>query len=276
MTRILKLGRSAEAKATDASAVRSAVESVLIDVEARGDAALRELSQKFDRWSPPSFRLSQDEIDGCVDALSSRQLDDIRFAQAQIRRFAEVQKAALKDVEVETLPGVVLGHRNIPMNSVGCYVPGGKYPLVASAHMGIVTAKVAGVKRVIAMTPPLQGRPAPAVIAAMALAGADEIYVLGGIQAVAAMAIGTETIAPVDFLVGPGNAYVAEAKRQLFGRVGIDLLAGPTETLVIADDTADAELCATDLLGQAEHGPNSPAILLTTSEQLATQTMAEV
>ncbi|MBN9548424.1 MAG: histidinol dehydrogenase [Alphaproteobacteria bacterium] len=276
MIRILKSGRSAEAKATDASAVRSAVESVLIDVEARGDAALRDLSQKFDRWSPPSFRLSQDEIDACVRALSSRQLDDIRFAQAQIRRFAEVQKAALKDVEVETLPGVVLGHRNIPMNSVGCYVPGGKYPLVASAHMGIVTAKVAGVKRVIAMTPPFQGRPAPAVIAAMALAGADEIYVLGGIQAVAAMAIGTETIAPVDFLVGPGNAYVAEAKRQLFGRVGIDLLAGPTETLVIADDTVDAELCATDLLGQAEHGPNSPAILLTTSEQLATQTMAEV
>ncbi|RWC33590.1 histidinol dehydrogenase [Mesorhizobium sp.] len=276
MIRILKSGRSAEAKATDASAVRSAVESVLVDVEARGDAALRDLSQKFDRWSPPSFRLSQNEIDACVDALSSRQLDDIRFAQAQIRRFAEVQKAALKDVEVETLPGVVLGHRNIPMNSVGCYVPGGKYPLVASAHMGIVTAKVAGVKRVIAMTPPFQGRPAPAVIAAMVLAGADEIYVLGGIQAVAAMAIGTETIAPVDFLVGPGNAYVAEAKRQLFGRVGIDLLAGPTETLVIADDTADAELCATDLLGQAEHGPNSPAILLTTSEQLATQTMAEV
>ncbi|RWD70302.1 histidinol dehydrogenase [Mesorhizobium sp.] len=276
MIRILKSGRSAEAKATDASAVRSAVESVLVDVEARGDAALRELSQKFDRWAPPSFRLSQDEIDACVGALSSRQLDDIRFAQAQIRRFAEVQKAALKDVEVETLPGVVLGHRNIPMNSVGCYVPGGKYPLVASAHMGIVTAKVAGVRRVIAMTPPFQGRPAPAVIAAMALAGADEIYVLGGIQAVAAMAIGTETIAPVDFLVGPGNAYVAEAKRQLFGRVGIDLLAGPTETLVIADDTADAELCATDLLGQAEHGPNSPAILLTTSEQLATQTVAEV
>lgn len=276
MIRILKSGRSAEAKATDASTVRGAVESVLIDVEARGDVALRELSQKFDRWSPPSFRLSQDEIDACVDALSPRQLEDIRFAQAQIRRFAEVQKAALKDVEVETLPGVVLGHRNIPMNSVGCYVPGGKYPLVASAHMGIVTAKVAGVRRVIAMTPPFQGRPAPAVIAAMALAGADEIYVLGGIQAVAAMAIGTETIAPVDFLVGPGNAYVAEAKRQLFGRVGIDLLAGPTETLVIADDAADAELCATDLLGQAEHGPNSPAILLTTSEQLATQTMAEV
>ncbi|SJM31123.1 histidinol dehydrogenase [Mesorhizobium delmotii] len=276
MIRILKSGRSAEAKATDASAVRGTVESVLIDVEARGDVALRELSEKFDRWSPPSFRLSQDEIDVCIGALSCRQLDDIKFAQAQIRRFAEIQKAALKDVEVETLPGVVLGHRNIPMNSVGCYVPGGKYPLVASAHMGIVTAKVAGVKRVIAMTPPFQGKPAPAVIAAMALAGADEIYVLGGIQAVAAMAIGTETIAPVDFLVGPGNAYVAEAKRQLFGRVGIDLLAGPTETLVIADGTADAELCATDLLGQAEHGPNSPAILLTTSEQLATQTMDEV
>ncbi|MER8828723.1 histidinol dehydrogenase [Mesorhizobium sp. M0938] len=276
MIRILKSGRSAEAKATDASAVRCTVERVLTDVEARGDAALRELSETFDRWSPPSFRLSKDEIDACLASLSRRQLDDIQFAQTQIRRFAEVQKAALRDVEVETLPGVVLGHRNIPMNSVGCYVPGGKYPLVASAHMGIVTAKVAGVKRVIAMTPPFQGKPAPAVIAAMALAGADEIYVLGGIQAVAAMAIGTATIAPVDFLVGPGNAYVAEAKRQLFGRVGIDLLAGPTETLVIADETADAELCATDLLGQAEHGPNSPAILLTTSEQLATQTMAEV
>ncbi|MET3579800.1 sulfopropanediol 3-dehydrogenase [Mesorhizobium robiniae] len=276
MIRILKSGRSAEAKSTDASAVRGTVERVLTDVEARGDAALRELSETFDRWSPPSFRLSKDEIDACLASLSRRQLDDIQFAQTQIRRFAEVQKAALQDVEVETLPGVVLGHRNIPMNSVGCYVPGGKYPLVASAHMGIVTAKVAGVKRVIAMTPPFQGKPAPAVIAAMALAGADEIYVLGGIQAVAAMAIGTATIAPVDFLVGPGNAYVAEAKRQLFGRVGIDLLAGPTETLVIADETADAELCATDLLGQAEHGPNSPAILLTTSEQLATQTMAEV
>ena len=276
MIRILKAGRSAEAKASDAGAIRATVEAILADVEARGDAALRDLSKKFDAWAPEDFRLSQAEIDACIAAVSPRDLEDIRFAQTQIRRFAEVQKAALKDVEVETLPGVVLGHRNIPMNSVGCYVPGGKYPLVASAHMGIVTAKVAGVKRVVAMTPPFHGRPAPAVVAAMALAGADEIYILGGIQAVAAMAIGTDTIAPVDFLVGPGNAYVAEAKRQLFGRVGIDLLAGPTETLVIADETVDAELCATDLLGQAEHGPNSPAVLLTSSERLARDTMAEV
>ncbi len=276
MIRVLKTGRSAEAKATDAAAVRATVEAILTDVETRGDAALRDLSQKFDGWSPESFRLSQAEIDACIAEVAPRDLEDIRFAQAQIRRFAEIQKAAMKDVEVETLPGVVLGHRNIPMNSVGCYVPGGKYPLVASAHMGIVTAKVAGVKRVVAMTPPFHGRPSPAVVAAMALAGADEIHILGGIQAVAAMAIGTETIAPVDFLVGPGNAYVAEAKRQLFGRVGIDLLAGPTETLVIADETVDAELCATDLLGQAEHGPNSPAILLTSSERLARETMAEV
>jgi sulfopropanediol 3-dehydrogenase len=276
MSKVIKTGRSAEAKATDAAAVRATVEGILADVEARGDAALREFSEKFDKWSPEAFRLSQAEIDACIAEVAPRDLEDIRFAQAQIRRFAEIQKAALKDVEVETLPGVVLGHRNIPMNSVGCYVPGGKYPLVASAHMGIVTAKVAGVKRVVAMTPPFHGRPSPAVVAAMALAGADEIHILGGIQAVAAMAIGTETVAPVDFLVGPGNAYVAEAKRQLFGRVGIDLLAGPTETLVIADETVDAELCATDLLGQAEHGPNSPAILLTNSERLARETMAEV
>ncbi len=276
MIQLLKAGRSAEAKASDAGAVRATVESILADVEARGDAALRDLSTRFDKWSPDSFRLSSGDIESCIAAVAPRDLDDIRFAQAQIRRFAEIQKAAVKDIEVETLPGVVLGHRNIPMNSVGCYVPGGKYPLVASAHMGIVTAKVAGVKRVVAMTPPFQGKPAPAVIAAMTLAGADEIYVLGGIQAIAAMAIGTGTIAPVDFLVGPGNAYVAEAKRQLFGRVGIDLLAGPTETLVIADDSVDAELCATDLLGQAEHGPNSPAILLTNSDRLARDTLTEV
>jgi len=276
MIRVLKVGRSADAKAMDAGSVRATVEAILADVEARGDGAVRDLSAKFDNWSPDSFRLSQAEIDDCIAAVAPRDLEDIRFAQAQIRRFAEIQKAALQDVEVETLPGVVLGHKNIPMNSVGCYVPGGKYPLVASAHMGIVTAKVAGVKRVAAMTPPFQGKPAPAVIAAMALAGADEIYVLGGVQAIAALAIGTDAIAPVDFLVGPGNAYVAEAKRQLFGRVGIDLLAGPTETLVIADDSVDAELCATDLLGQAEHGPNSPAILLTDSERLARDTMIEV
>jgi sulfopropanediol 3-dehydrogenase len=276
MARVLKAGRSSAAKAEDAAKVKQTVEAVLADVAARGDAAVRDLSERFDRWSPPSFRLGQAEIESCIASLSPRELDDIRFAQAQVRRFAEIQRGAIQDVEVETLPGVVLGHKNIPMNSVGCYVPGGKYPLVASAHMGVVTAKVAGVKRIVAATPPFQGRPAPAVIAAMALGGADEIHVLGGIQAVAAMALGTESIAAVDFLVGPGNAYVAEAKRQLFGRIGIDLLAGPTETLVIADDTVDAELCATDLLGQAEHGVNSPAILLTNSEPLARATMDEV
>ena len=276
MIRTLKAGRDASAKAADAARVRATVEGILAEIEARGDAALREFSAKFDQWSPETFRLSQREIDGCIAEVAPRDLEDLKFAQAQVRRFAEIQKEALRDVEVETLPGVVLGHKNIPVASVGCYVPGGKYPLVASAHMGVVTAKVAGVKRVVAMTPPFGGKPAPAVIAAMALGGADEIYVLGGVQAVAAMALGTESIRPVDFLVGPGNAYVAEAKRQLFGRVGIDLLAGPTETLVIADDSVDAELCATDLLGQAEHGPTSPAILLTNSEKLARATMAEV
>jgi len=276
MIRVLKPGRDAQQKAADARQVGSIVEAILADVEQRGDAAVRPLSEKYDQWSPPSFRLSKAEIDACVASLQPRELEDIRFAQAQVRRFAEIQKASLKDVEVETLPGVVLGHKNIPMNSVGCYVPGGKYPLVASAHMGVVTAKVAGVKRIVAMTPPFNGKPAPAVIAAMHLGGADEIYVLGGIQAIAALALGTESIAPVDFVVGPGNAFVAEAKRQLFGRVGIDLLAGPTETLIIADDSVDAELCATDLLGQAEHGVNSPAILLTNSEQLARGTMHEV
>ncbi|RUW36804.1 MULTISPECIES: histidinol dehydrogenase [unclassified Mesorhizobium] len=276
MIRVLKEGRSSVEKVNDHAAVKAAVEAILADVEQRSDEAVRHYSEKFDRWAPENFRLSQAEIDECIAQVAPRDLDDIRFAQAQIRRFAEIQKDALRDVEVETLPGVVLGHRNIPMNSVGCYVPGGKYPLVASAHMSVITAKVAGVKRVVAMTPPFHGKPAPAVIAAMALAGADEIYVLGGIQAIAAMAIGTGTIAAVDFLVGPGNAYVAEAKRQLFGRVGIDLLAGPTETLVIADETVDAELCATDLLGQAEHGPNSPAILLTNSARLAQDTLTEV
>ncbi|MDE1996222.1 MAG: histidinol dehydrogenase [Rhizobiaceae bacterium] len=274
--RILKYGRSGSDKASDAQQVKATVEGILADVTARGDEALRDLSSRFDKWTPASFRLDDEEIAACIGSLTARELDDIKFAQAQVRRFAEIQKASLRDVEEETLPGVVLGHKNIPMNSVGCYVPGGKYPLVASAHMGVVTAKVAGVKRVIAMTPPFNGKPSPVVVAAMALAGADEIYILGGIQAIAAMALGTETIAPVDFLVGPGNAYVAEAKRQLFGRVGIDLLAGPTETLVIADETVDAEICATDLLGQAEHGPNSPAILLTNSEKLAKETMEEV
>jgi sulfopropanediol 3-dehydrogenase len=276
MIRVLKRGRDAEQKVADLHKVKAAVEAILAEVQERGDAAVRELSAKFDQWSPESFRLTEAQIDACVASLKPREIEDIKFAQAQVRRFAEIQKAALTDVEVETLPGVILGHKNIPMNSVGCYVPGGKYPLVASAHMGVVTAKVAGVKRVIAATPPFQGQPSPAVIAAMHLAGADEIYVLGGVQAIAAMALGTKSIAPVDFLVGPGNAYVAEAKRQLFGRVGIDLLAGPTETLVIADDTVDAAICATDLLGQAEHGPTSPAILLTNSERLARQTLAEV
>jgi sulfopropanediol 3-dehydrogenase len=276
MIRTLKAGRSGQDKAADAAKVKEVVEGVLADVEAHGDAAVRELSEKFDKWAPVRFRLGAGEIEACIAKLSSQELDDIRFAQKQVRNFAEIQRGSIRDVEVETLPGVILGHKNVPMASVGCYVPGGKYPLVASAHMGIITAKVAGVKRVIASTPPFQGEPAPAVIAAMHMAGADEIYVLGGIQAIAAMAIGTETIAPVDFLVGPGNAFVAEAKRQLFGRVGIDLFAGPTETLVIADESVDAELCATDLLGQAEHGVNSPAILLTTSEKLAIATMAEV
>jgi sulfopropanediol 3-dehydrogenase len=274
--RELKPGRDPKQKAVDATQVRGIVEGILTAVEARGDDAVREYSTKFDNWTPESFRLSAAEIECCVAALPARDLSDIKFAQTQVRRFAEVQKAAFLNVEVETLPGVVLGHKNIPMNSVGCYVPGGKYPLVASAHMGVVTAKVAGVKRIVAMTPPFNGKPSAAVIAAMHLGGADEIYVLGGIQAIAAMALGTKSVAPVDFLVGPGNAFVAEAKRQLFGRVGIDLLAGPTETLVIADETVDAELCATDLLGQAEHGTNSPAVLLTTSESLARSTMSEI
>ena len=276
MIRVIKKGRDTAAKAADAAAVRSTVETMLAEIEARGDAAVREYSQRLDKWSPASFRLTGAEIDELVATLSPREIADIRFAQAQVRNFAEIQKAALCDVEVETLPGVILGHRNIPMNSVGCYVPGGKYPLVASAHMGVVTARVAGVKRIVAMTPPFHGKPSAAVVAAMDMAGADEIHVLGGVQAVAAMALGTETVAKVDFLVGPGNAYVAEAKRQLFGRVGIDLFAGPTETLVIADDTVDGEICATDLLGQAEHGPSSPAILLTNSAKLAADTAAEI
>jgi sulfopropanediol 3-dehydrogenase len=252
------------------------VEAILADIEARGDAAVREYSAKFDDWSPASFRLVRQEIDALVTELPAETRRDIEFAQAQIRGFAERQKAALRDIEVETLPGVVLGHRNIPVGSVGCYVPGGRYPMVASAHMSVVTAKVAGVERVIACTPPTGGRPHPATIAAMALGGADEIYILGGVQAVAAMGLGTAAIAKVDMLVGPGNAYVAEAKRQLFGRVGIDLLAGPTEILVIADETADAEMVATDLLGQAEHGPTSPAILITTDPALARAVPGEI
>src|ERR1700722_3213961 len=255
---------------------RATVEGIITDVRTRGDAAVRELSERFDKWSPPSFRLSDGEIRDLVAQVSPRTIDDIKFAQAQIRNFAEIQRAAMKDVEVETLPGVVLGHRHIPVGKVGCYVPGGRYPMVASAHMSIVTAKVAGVGHITACTPPNQGGPHPETIAAMHLGGADEIHVLGGVQAVAAMGVGTETFQPVDMLVGPGNAYVAEAKRQLYGKVGIDLFAGPTEVLVIADDGADAEMCATDLLGQAEHGPTSPAILVTNSEKLARATIAEV
>jgi sulfopropanediol 3-dehydrogenase len=256
--------------------VRRTVESILADVKKRGDAAVRELSQQFDQWSPASFKLSQAELDAIIKKVPESTIDDIKFAQAQIRKFAEHQRAALKDIEVETLPGVKLGHKNIPVDSVGCYVPGGRYPMVASAHMSIVTARAAGVRRVIACTPPNQGAPHAETIAAMVLAGADDIYVMGGVQAIAAMGIGTQTIAPVDMLVGPGNAYVAEAKRQLFGRVGIDLLAGPTEILVIADDTADVEMIATDLLGQAEHGPTSPAICITTSRKIADALPAEI
>ena len=276
MVRYLKRGMDAGAvKAADAL-VRSTVESILGEIETRRDAAVRELSEKFDRWSPASFKLTPQEVERAIAQVAKRDLEDIKFAQAQVRNFAIAQKETLRDLEVETLPGVILGHKHIPVSSIGCYVPGGRYPMVASAHMSIVTARVAGVKSIIACAPPHKGGPHPAIVAAMHFGGADEIYVLGGVQAVAAMALGTETIAAVDMVVGPGNAYVAEAKRQLFGRVGIDLLAGPTETLVIADDSVDAELCATDLLGQAEHGPTSPAILLTDSEKLARATMTEV
>jgi len=276
MARYLKTSQKASERADTDADVRRTVEDILARIEAEGDAAVRDLSTRFDGWTPDSFRLTDWEIEAALSKVSKRDLDDIRFAQAQVKGFAQAQRASMQDIEVETLPGVFLGHRNIPVNSVGCYVPGGKYPMVASAHMSVVTAKVAGVKRVVASAPPFRGAPHPAIVAAMHLAGADEILVLGGIQAVAAMAIGTQSIAPVDMLVGPGNAFVAEAKRQLYGRVGIDLFAGPTETLIIADDTVDAELCATDLLGQAEHGPTSPAVLLTTSEKLAMATMAEV
>src|ERR1700680_4048401 len=276
MIRHLKTGLSAAAKAESSLQVRKTVEEILGDIAAHGEKALRQYSEKFDHWSPSSFRLSASEIEDCVRTLPRQVVEDIQFAQTQIRNFALVQKAALREVEVETLPGVVLGHKNIPVNSVGAHVPGGRYPMVASAHMSIVTAKVAGVARVAAATPPMNGAAPAATIAAMVLGGADEIYVMGGVQAVAALALGTESIAPLDMIVGPGNAYVAEAKRQLFGRVGIDLLAGPTETLVIADETVDGEICATDLLGQAEHGPTSPAVLITNSEKLARDTMSEV
>ena len=272
MVRHLKGGQSAAARAANSLQVRQTVEAILDDIATHGETAMRRYSEKFDNWSPPSFRLSESQIDDCLGTLPGQVLADIRFAQSQIRNFALVQRDALRDVEVETLPGVVLGHKNIPVNSVGCYVPGGRYPMVASAHMSVVTAKAAGVQRIIAAAPPFEGAPHPAIVAAMHLGGADEIYAIGGVQAVAAMALGTETIQPVDMLVGPGNSYVAEAKRQLFGRVGIDLLAGPTETLIIADDSCDPEMAAVDLIGQAEHGPSSPAVLLTNSSTLAEKT----
>lgn len=276
MATFLKQGKN-DQEVQDADVkVREAVSAVLKNIEESGDAEIRRLSEQFDKWSPEHFRLSDEEIQEIVSSVPEQTISDIKFAQEQIRNFAEHQKAALKDIEVETLPGVFLGHKNIPVNSVGCYIPGGRYPMVASSHMSVLTAKVAGVKRVIACTPPIKGEIPLATVAAMHLAGADEIYILGGIQAMGAMAIGTETIEPVDMLVGPGNAFVAEAKRQLYGRVGIDLFAGPTEVLVIADETADAEMVATDLLGQAEHGPNSPAALITTSQKLAEETVKEI
>ncbi|HYL11557.1 MAG TPA: histidinol dehydrogenase [Terriglobales bacterium] len=276
MARHLKTGRTAEQTTADAKKVRDTVTGIIEDIEARGETALREISEKLDKWNPPSFRLSEQDIKSCVSQLSTRTIDDMKFAQAQVRNFAQAQRLSIKDVEVETLPGITLGHKNMPVDTVGCYVPGGKYPLVASAHMSVVTAKVAGVPRVIAASPPYHGKASPAVVAAMHLGGADEIYCMGGVQAIAAMALGTKSIQRVSMIVGPGNAYVAEAKRQLFGRVGVDLIAGPTETLIIADESVDGEICATDLLGQAEHGLNTPAILLTTSEKLARETMAEV
>ena len=276
MATYIKKGIEAGEIAQADAKVRATVEGILSDIETRGDPAIRELSRKFDNWDPQTFRLSDAEIEAAISKVPKGDLDDIRFAQSQVRSFAKKQKACLEDLEVETMPGVVLGHRNVPVNSVGCYVPGGKYPMVASAHMSVVTAKVAGVKRILTSAPPHDGGPHPAIVAAMHFAGADEILVLGGIQAVGAMALGTESIDSVDMLVGPGNMFVAEAKRQLFGRVGIDLFAGPTETLVIADDSVDGELCAVDLLGQAEHGPTSPAVLLTDSEALAENTLLEV
>jgi sulfopropanediol 3-dehydrogenase len=274
----IKKGMAADESAANQAKTRQIVESILSDVETRGDEAVRELSSKFDKWSPESFRLSDNQIQEIISKIPKGTIDDIKWAQAQVRRFAQIQKSALRDIEIETIPGVILGHKNIPVNSVGCYVPGGRYPMVASAHMSVLTAKVAGVKRIIACTPPdpKTGVPPAETVAAMHFGGADEIYILGGVQAMAAMAYGCLGMEKVDMIAGPGNQYVAEAKRQLFGRVGIDLLAGPTETLVIADNTTDAEMVVTDLLGQAEHGPNSPAILLTNSEELAMQIEEEV
>lgn len=272
----LKSGKSESERSEDDTKVRTIVADILRDIETRGDAAVRELSVKFDNYAPPSFRLSASEIEALMNKVSARDMEDIKFAQAQVRNFAQAQRDSMLDIEVETLPGVILGHRNIPVQSVGCYIPGGKFPMVASAHMSVATASVAGVPRIAAATPAFKGEPNPAVIAAMHLGGAHEVYVLGGVQAIGALALGTETIKPVHMLVGPGNAFVAEAKRQLYGRVGIDLFAGPTETMVIADETVDAELCATDLLGQAEHGYNSPAVLVTNSRKLAEATLAEI
>ena len=272
----LKKGIAEKERSVENEKVKSIVEETLKNIELKGDKYIRELSEKFDNYSPKSFQLSKIDIQNLISNVSEDDIDDIRFAQKQIRQFAEAQFSTLKELEVETLPGVILGHKNIPVQSVGCYVPAGKFPMVASAHMSVVTASVAGVPRIVATTPPFQGKPNPAVIAAMHFGGAHEIYVLGGMQGIGAMAIGTETINPVDMLVGPGNVYVAEAKRQLFGKVGIDLFAGPTETMVIADDIVDGEICATDLLGQAEHGYNSPAILITNSKQLAESTLSEI
>ncbi len=276
MAEWLKRGASEESVRTDSTAVRTTVEAILASIETGGDDAVRDLSVRFDKLDRPDYRLSQREIDDCFAQLTKRDITDIEFAQKQVENFAKHQRNSIQDIEVETLPGVFLGHRNIPVDAAGCYVPGGKYPLLASAHMSVITARVAGVERIVTCAPPFHGKPSPAIVAAQAMAGAHEIYCLGGIQAIGAMALGTQSIAPVDMLVGPGNAYVAEAKRQLFGRVGIDLFAGPTETLVIADDSVDGEMCATDLLGQAEHGPDSPAILLTNSASLAQATLAEI
>ena len=276
MIKYLKKSKPEIEKIEDDRKVRTSVEEILSKIKKDGDDAIRFYSEKFDNYAPNSFRLSDKQIKECLTKVSSKDLEDIKFAQTQIKNFAEIQKDSMKDVESETLPGVILGHKNIPVESVGCYVPGGKFPMIASAHMSVITASVAGVERIIASAPPQNGSPHPAIVAAMHLGGAHEIYCLGGIQAVGAMAIGTETIIPAHMLVGPGNAFVAEAKRQLFGTVGIDLFAGPTETMVIADDTVDAELCATDLLGQAEHGYNSPAVLVTNSKKLAKNTLTEI
>jgi sulfopropanediol 3-dehydrogenase len=276
MARILKPGISDEAAHAADVKVQQIVAGILEDIRIRGDEAVRELSIKFDNWDPPDFRLSDEQIQEVIASIDPQTIEDLKFAQEQIRNFAQHQKDALLDIEVETLPGVILGHKNIPVNSVGCYIPGGQYPMVASAHMSVLTAKVAGVKRIIACTPPINGELPAETIAAMHFGGADEIHIIGGVQAIARMAFGTESMEQVDMLVGPGNAYVAEAKRQLFGKVGIDLLAGPTEVLVVADDTVDAEMVATDLLGQAEHGPTSPAVLITTSEKLARETEIEI